>query len=205
MTFDLPAAQEGLSKRIDLKEQDPHLAARMLQHLYGFDYSAHKTSIGDDEEPSYVSELHTHAEMYALGDEYDIKELKEEALWKFQKAIDAMKGHSEELPNILEVIPTVYATTPDSDRGLRDAIVAFGARDLDRIRDLPEFKSAATRVPIYLIEVLPKFFERFGGRYYESDCPTCDNADNWMFTHVECSKCQYEETLYDSEKAPASR
>ena len=133
----------------------------MLQHLYGFDYSGHKTSIGDDEEPSHISELHTHAQMYALGGEYDIKDLKDEALWKFEKAIDAKKEHSDELPYVFEVIPTVYATTPDSDRGLRDAIVAFGARNLERVKDLPEFKSAATRVPIYLIEVLPKFFERF--------------------------------------------
>lgn len=151
----------------------------MLQHLYGFDYSGHKTSIGDDEEPSHISELHTHAKMYALGDEYDIKDLKEEALWKFEKAIDAKTGHSDELPYVVEVIPTVYATTPDSDRGLRDAIVAFGARNLEWIKNLPEFKSAATRVPIYLIEVVPKFFERFERRCYEMDYPRYHNSDGW--------------------------
>lgn len=153
----------------------------MLQHLYGFDYSGHKKTIGDDEELSHVSELHTHAKMYALGDEYDIKDLKEEALWKFEKAMDAKKGHSDEFSHVVEVIPTVYATTPDRDRGLRDAIVAFGVKHLELIQDLPEFKSAATQVPSYLIEVLPKFLERIehGRRNYEGKCPSCLSANKW--------------------------
>lgn len=132
----------------------------MLQHLYTFDYSGQKTSIGDDEESSHVSELHTHSQMYALGDKYDIKDLKEEALWKFNKAIEAKKGQSDELTTVLEVIPAIYATTPDNDRRLRDAVVSFGAINLERIKDLPEFTSVATQVPTYMIEVLPGFLKR---------------------------------------------
>ncbi len=131
----------------------------MLQHLYAFDYSGHKISIGDCEESSYVSELHTHVQMYALGDQYDIKDLKEEALWKFNHAV-AAKEWNDELTSMVKVIPTIYATTPESDRSLRDVVVAFGAEHLKEIMDLPSFKSAVIQVPMYMIEVLPKFFDK---------------------------------------------
>ena len=126
-------------------------------------------SVGDDEELSYVSELHTHAEMYAIAEVYDIKDLKEEALWKFEKDIKDKQGHNDELKHVTEVIPTVYATTPDSDRGLRDVVVAFGVKNLERMKDLAEFKNAAIQVPLYLIEVLPGFFNTLGSekRYHK--------------------------------------
>ena len=191
MTSNSRFAQEGQSKHIELEEESPHLVARMLQHLYGFDYSGHKISIGADEEPSHVSELHTHVTMYAMGDRYDIEDLKEEALWKFKKAIEAKKGQVDEFPYFVEVIPTVYATTPDSDRGLRDIVVAFGVLNLERMKDLPEFKSAAIRVPIYLIEVLPRFFTRLenerSGR--KVNCPKCKKANQREYTWISCSHC----------------
>ena len=154
--------QEGPSKRIELKQQDPYLAIRMLHHLYGFDYSGHKISIGDEEEPSHISELRTHANMYALGDEYGIVDLKEEALWKFKRTIKAKKGHEDELESVIEVVPIVYTTTPSSDRGLRDAVVAFGAKNLERIKDLSGFESAVTQAPTYIVEVLPVFLRDNG-------------------------------------------
>ena len=137
----------------------------MLYHLYGFDYSGHKISIGDEEEPSHVSELHTHASMFALGDEYGIVDLKEEALWKFKKTIEAKKGHKDELGLVIEVMPTVYRTTPSSDRRLRDVVVAFGAQNLERIKDLSGFERAVDQVPTYIVEVLRLFF--FPHRYYQ--------------------------------------
>ena len=149
----------------------------MLQHLYTLDYSGHKISIGDEEEPSHVSELHTHASMYALGDEYGIEDLKEEALWKFKRTIEAKKGYKDELESVIEVMPTVYRTTPSSDRGLRDAVVAFGATNLQRIKDLSDFESAVTQVPAYIVEVLPVFLRHYG------KCQRCSTV------RIECRLC----------------
>ena len=199
--------QEGQSKKIELKEQSPHLASRMLQHLYTFDYPGHKMSIGDDEESSHVSELHTHAQMYAIGDEYDIHDLKEEALWKFEKAMEANKGLSDELTYVIKVIPTVYETTPDSDRGLRDLVVAFGVSNLERMQGLPEFKSTAILVPIYMTEVLPGFFneleEKKNKRCHRWICPECLGLQ-WDFSSVACRSCAFEMRLMEDEKMPAS-
>ena len=138
----------------------------MLGHIYGSSYSGHKISIGDEEEPSHISELHTHASMYALGDEYGILDLKEEALWKFKRTMEAKKGHEDELESVIEAMPIVYTTTPSSDRGLRDAVVAFGAKNLERIKDLSGFESVVAQVPSYIVEVLRVFFLRHG--YYEN-------------------------------------
>lgn len=164
----------------------------MLQHLYTFDYSGQKISIGDDEESSHVSELHTHAQMYALGNEYDIHDLKEEALWKFKKALEAKKGLRDELTDLIQVIPTVYETTPDSDRGLRDVVVAFGVKNLKQMQDMLEFKIAATRVPVYLIEVLPGFLAQCGtGRYDHSKrCKMCGFVGFWVAEVETCCGCE---------------
>ena len=143
------------------------MVARMLQHLYALDYPGNKIDLQGDLETSHVSELYTHAQMYALADEYDIKDLKDEALWKFNQVLVSKKGHSDELQTVLETIPLIYSTTLDSDRGLRDIVVIYGATNLEQIKDFPEFKSAATQAPIYVVEVLPKFLKRIeqeGGR-----------------------------------------
>ena len=177
----------------------------MLQQLYTFDYPGHKISIGDEEEPSHVSELHTHASMYALGDQYDISDLREEALWKFKRSMGTIEGHSARLTSEVEVIPTIYSTTPSSDRGLRDAVVAFGANNLERIKDLSSFESAVTQAPAYIVEVLPIFLQRLeqrreGKRKRHSEtCVCCGQTGDWLFDRVTCAYCQYSKPLGEIE------
>lgn len=178
----------------------------MLEHIYGFDYSGHKISIGDEEEPSHISEFHTHASMYALGDEYDISDLKEEALWKFKKTMEAKMGHEDELESVIEVMPTVYRTTPSSDRGLRDAVVAFGANNLERIKDLSGFKSAVTQAPDYIVEVLPMFLRRLDDEKirHREHCAGCGEPPNWKFDRVRCAWCGNSRVLNKMERVDAS-
>ena len=183
----------------------------MLQHLYTLDYSGHKISIGDEEEPSHASNLHTHASMYALGDQYDIPDLKEEALWKFKRSMGTIEGHSDSLTSVVGVIPTVYGTTPSSDRGLRDAVVAFGAKNLERIKDMSNFESAVTQAPAFVVEVLPVFLQRLeqrreGERKRQSEpCVRCGQTGNWLFDRVTCAYCQYSKPLGDFETVNAFR
>ena len=66
-----------------------------------------------------------------------------------------------ELTSVLGVVSAIYTTTPDSDRGLRDPVVAFGAQHLEHIKDLSELKDAVTQTPNYMIEALPQYFRRF--------------------------------------------
>ena len=178
----------------------------MLQHLYTLDYSGHKISIGDEEEPSYVSDLHTHASVYALGDEYGIVDLKEEALWKFKEAMEAKKGYNDELELLIEVIPTVYETTPSSDRGLRDVVVAFGAEKLERMKDVSGFESAVTQAPAYIVEVLPIFLQSLEDekRQYRGTCGRCGPNVSWSFDRVKCASCGHTKVLSRYERVDAS-
>ena len=129
----------------------------MLQHLYMVDYSAGEIEIDGMKEESFVSELHTHVMMYAMADEYDVRDLKTEALWKFGQELITKARQTEALAAVLEVVPAIYTTTPESDRRLRDLVVLFGALYLMPIKDLPELKTAITHSPDYMIEVLQKF------------------------------------------------
>ena len=52
--------------------------------------------------------------MYALGDKYDLTLIKETALVHFNKC-----GATSALLGLIESIPIVYSSTPDSDRHLR--------------------------------------------------------------------------------------
>ena len=131
----------------------------MLQHLYLIDYSSRKITSNGTKEKSFISALHTNIMMYAMGEEYDIPDLKKEALSKFEYALNAAMNTNLELNDrlafVLKCVPTIYTTTPDSDRGLRDLVVALGAEHLDQMKHLPSFKDVVTQLPIYIIEVLP--------------------------------------------------
>ena len=98
---------------------------RMLQHLYMQTYDV---DLGHDplwcmNDSWATTRLHVHAQMYSVGDKYDLPSLKKEAARRFGEDV-RIPGHSKrETLTLLSVVQTVYQTTPDSDRGLRDLVV----------------------------------------------------------------------------------
>ena len=91
--------------------------------------------------------------MYSIGDKYDIPSLKEKAAEKFDTAIwEPQYGMyyigSNVVEEMMRVIPFIYESTPDKDRGLRDRVIAIatyrrgelehpGLRDI--VEAVPEF------------------------------------------------------------------
>ena len=177
---------------------------RMLQHLYMVEYSGSEIEVDGEKEEFFVSELYTHVMMYAMGDEYDIKDLKKEALWNFDHAMKALHGQRA-FTSVLEVVPAIYATTLDSDRGLRDLVVAFGALNLQRIQDMPELMDAGTQAPEYMIEVLPRFFDVLRAQankyWYTEECSKC-YSNYWKFDRIVCEQCGTNQTLLPEEMVP---
>lgn len=97
---------------------------RMLEYLYMQDYSV---DLGFDpflsaNDSWAKTRLHVHAQMYSLGDKYDLAGLKKEAARRFINDIAIPRDKKGETLTLLSVIPTIYTTTPDSDRGLRDLV-----------------------------------------------------------------------------------
>jgi hypothetical protein len=63
--------------------------------------------------------LSIHADMYALGDKYQVAGLQNVAASKFKACL----AHHRNSPDFITALQTVYTSTPDSNRMLRDVVV----------------------------------------------------------------------------------
>lgn len=87
---------------------------------------------------SKTSELNVHAQMYALADKYGIHDLKDLARDKFAEAA-SNDWQGKDFPI---AVHTVYASTPESDYGLRNVVV----NTLSQHRELLEKPEVETLV-----------------------------------------------------------
>ncbi|KAF6218346.1 hypothetical protein HO133_005693 [Letharia lupina] len=106
---------ESSTNTIDLTADGISLVSRMIHCLYHGTY-ADFDAIEDAQD--WKSGYQLHAGMYALGDKYDLSVLKDTALVNFKLAT---KAKPKDRLGLIESIPIVYSSTPDSDRNLRDA------------------------------------------------------------------------------------
>ena len=109
--------------RIILDDDNPHLISRLIEYCYLRDFTEEKYD--NREEPDFVSGAHIDAQMYALGDKYDIRGLKALAAEKIEPAFDAYTLNTfgldiQFLKEVSAVVDVVYSSTPESDRRLRD-------------------------------------------------------------------------------------
>ena len=125
---------------------------RMLEYLYMQEYTV---DLGFDpfwsvNDSWAQSRLHVHAQMYSLGDKYDLAGLKKEAGQRFIDDITIPGDKKRETLTLLSVIPTIYTTTLDSDRGLRDLVAwhtfqryriasKYFIKELDSALKVPQF------------------------------------------------------------------
>ena len=69
------------------------------------------------------------AKMYAIGDKYHVPSLKEKAKAHFYDYLSKLEAcHTDMvffIDGFLEILTIIYTSTPNSDRGLRDALVPF--------------------------------------------------------------------------------
>lgn len=73
-----------------------------------------------------VGALLYHLRVYALADKYEIKYLKKLACDRSAKCLD----YTDLSLDVFEVVRSVYPSTPDSDRGLSDLVVAYIYREI---------------------------------------------------------------------------
>ena len=69
--------QEGLAKRIEMPEEDPHLVSKFICYCYTTDYKFE----GDEgmnigPKRAFCFPLHFHAGMYTVAEKFDLKNLK---------------------------------------------------------------------------------------------------------------------------------
>lgn len=90
---------------------------RMIRFLYVHDYDDDRSSALDpdsDEGPLLVN-----ANMYIVGDKYDITSLKEHAVSKFKEVVDEQWNR----PSFSASIAYLYENSVDTDRELKDVIM----------------------------------------------------------------------------------
>ncbi|KAK4694427.1 hypothetical protein P7C71_g3156, partial [Lecanoromycetidae sp. Uapishka_2] len=117
------AISEGETKRIELYGDDPDYVEMMLRYCYSTDYATNSTALND-------------AKMYAMGDKYDMQNLKLLAEEKF--AVSITKSPDDFIASIV----TVYTSTPDSDRGLRGLVAGYAVYHWKKLFSMPDFQKA---------------------------------------------------------------
>ncbi len=136
----------------------------MIDYLYGLEYDVQertKVKPGDpvvesteaDRKPTpnedSINQGVVHAQMYAMADKYLVPTLKEYSKERFRSIIS---GQYER--KLAESVAEAYTTTPASDRGLRDVVLASTTTRIARLTDDTAFSQLAVDVPCFGYELL---------------------------------------------------
>ncbi len=133
-----------------MEDDDPATVRRMLTYLYTVDYDDKCDNTGlasAGAEPatsqfeqvkadsSLIDQMIADVLVYAIADKYNIPELKELSMSKFEALLD-----DESVPNkFAAVVDAVYTTTPDTDFGLRDMVIDYCAENIDTFAESEEY------------------------------------------------------------------
>ncbi|KAI1264943.1 BTB/POZ protein [Xylariaceae sp. FL1019] len=107
-------------KRIELQEVEADVVRAMLRFMYHFDYTR----------PDDISAMLFDAKVYSAADMFLIPHLKEHSKQKFKTTMDSQWSKAGFPGDLACVIKQVYCTTPETDRGLRDLVVACCCNNL---------------------------------------------------------------------------
>jgi hypothetical protein len=107
------------------------------------------------EEVQVLSPLTIHAAMYALGDKYQVQGLSQIAKEKFESCLH----HHANSSDFVSAVQVAYTSTPESNRGLRDAVLsAFRAHfgvDVAKIPGAEARLDAIDELSLHLIKSWP--------------------------------------------------
>ena len=148
--------QEGLAKRIELPEDNPLLISKMICYCYTTDYEFDwESAVAMGYKDAFIFRLHSHVGMYAMAEKFDLKNLKELAKKKFITTLNDLEPPvNETLTHVLDVTCFICSTTLENDRGLRDLVVGYVARNSYAFLALPQFKTFMAANMDFIMEVI---------------------------------------------------
>jgi hypothetical protein len=143
----------------------------MLDYLYSLGYAVNTHAELDDIPTLHLTNLEgapqppgtdppqpdhgvLHAQMYAMGDKYDISALKAYSLTRFRRVI-ATQSHLS-VADLATSITEAYETTPDSDRGLRDVVLDVAGKNVVKLTRDDAFSRMAVDIPRFGYELLQR-------------------------------------------------
>ena len=161
----LTPLQEQYTRELELPAEEEFLIRRLLRHCYLTGYKDEPYTDENDppphiKAPAYVNRLHLNAQMYSIADKYDIPSLKEEAAEMFDAAILEMRDNqcmktrtsASVFNEMMEAVPCIYGSTPDSDRRLRDRAVEVVYHKRREVRKHPALTRLTAEAPEFLGE-----------------------------------------------------
>lgn len=146
----------------------------MIQFLYSSTYR------------TLASDLKFHVEMYAIGDEFDLPRLCQVARTRFREDLPSRRIDQT---NFLRMIPQIYESTPETDRGLRDIAVWFARQNYDLyIRDdlKDMFNGTLQSTWLFTKDLLTDL----ATHPLTGDCPVCGPAQILRAPTCVCTKCR---------------
>ena len=131
----------------------------MVVYIYGSRYRGDDNLLKGtrDCDHPYVSALYTHVGMYQMGDKFGIPGLKQHALKRFVEALEALEAKKcicKVVQEMGAVIPLIYETTPQTDRGLRDLVLAWVQRNKNRLSVAPKFGKVMLETQDFYFELV---------------------------------------------------
>lgn len=168
------------------------MVGRMVTYLYTLDYTDTKLvthGSGSVVETPWDSGSHVNVQMYMMGDKYGIWGLKKTAEAKFEKAITQNKG----ILDLLPVVATIYDSTPEQDRGLRDIAVRLAGMDLAALAKLPQFKEVVADVPEFACDIIQWASTNATNTAltFLTECRGCHEKTFGKVEKLRCMECRY--------------
>ncbi|KAK8234701.1 hypothetical protein HDK77DRAFT_494118 [Phyllosticta capitalensis] len=142
--------QEAKTGIIDLVDEDPDLVRVMLDFCYSndLDYSLDCQLFCKHDGFCYRNAM-CHARLYAMGDKYQLIRLKDhtaEALKLYLEGKLANEKDETQATEFRRLARVVYATTPNTDRGLRDLLLYFASTNIDKLMQERSFKAKIDKI-----------------------------------------------------------
>lgn len=123
----------------------------MIGYLYKLDYSDSPLDCGGH--PALLID----AQVYTIAEKYNIPSLKDLALKKF----DEMEGKGWEDAGFPLAIKEIYASTPESDRGLKDIVCDRAKINMTVLLRRPDFRALLLEVNDFTVDVLDAVVKKF--------------------------------------------
>lgn len=149
-------------------------------------------------ETTWISRVNTNVKMYALGDQYGLASLQGLARTKVQFALDIAHQHGLDSPlglriesELLAELPLIYDSTCDTDRALRDLLLAHVHAHWLRLARSDALLLAISLAPIFAVELVAAASPT---AMYSGKCRRCRTSDKWSALRVRCV-CGNSETV----------
>lgn len=125
----------------EIGHDDPDAVNCMFEFIYSHDYGIRPLEL-DNEVTAHKVDLCLHANVYALGEKYEIAALKEASVRKFAERAES-SWNSEDFRNAVKI---VFTTTADQDKDLRDLVARILSQHRRELAPDPAVETAVRQV-----------------------------------------------------------